>query len=109
MVGYHGAGFANVVFCPNGTTVVEVSTFMDVNHSRTWRANMPAISRWGSFNVQPLWIPLRNLLETNKAWLHVKYNFTHFSSLHHGVPDRIIKELPKISLTVFFFTDGIVF
>ena len=46
VVGYHGAGMVNAVFCRQGTLVVEVTTFADAaaSHSlQIWRANMPAV------------------------------------------------------------------
>ena len=39
VVGYHGAGFANAVFSPWGTIVLEYTTFYDMNGTRLWRTN----------------------------------------------------------------------
>jgi hypothetical protein len=39
VVGYHGAGFANTIFCRNETIVLEFTTFHDLNGTKLWRTN----------------------------------------------------------------------
>jgi len=40
VVGYHGAGFANTIFSPWDTIVLEYTTFHDMNGTRLWRTNV---------------------------------------------------------------------
>ena len=58
IVGYHGAGFANAFYSPNGTCVIEISTEEDLSGSKPWRTNSVAISerianrvRWVTTNI----------------------------------------------------------
>ena len=55
VVGVHGAGFANAIF--SVATVVEVTMYVDSNHSRHWRCNGPERG-CGSLNMQP-WLDAR--------------------------------------------------
>ena len=39
VVGYHGAGFANTIFCRAGTVILEYTTFHDMDATQMWRSN----------------------------------------------------------------------
>jgi hypothetical protein len=44
VVGYHGAGLANTLFCSSGTIVLEYTTFHDMNATKLWRSNEKGIA-----------------------------------------------------------------
>lgn len=39
VIGYHGAGLANAIFCASGTIVLEYTTFQDATSLALWRSN----------------------------------------------------------------------
>jgi len=87
VVGYHGAGLANLFFSNNGTRVLEVTTFLDLESTWTWRSNMPEVTRYGQFKTRVLRIPLQQLLSAN----HASYTSSD--------TDHFIKDLKWVSLT----------
>lgn len=72
VVGYHGAGLANVVFALNGTVVVEVTTYTDMNGTHSWRTNMEKVTQWGTYVKHIIHIPLAELLRANTI-SHAKF------------------------------------
>ena len=89
VVGYHGAGLLNVVFSrARDPRVHELTTFIDLKHSKRWRSYIGFIAhQWNSkvlASVQT--IPLKCMLEAN----HVK---------RRKVSDKDIKNLIWVHLT----------
>jgi len=41
VIHFHGAAAANIVFCEENTTVLELTVFQDFNGTRKWRTNAP--------------------------------------------------------------------
>lgn len=64
VIGYHGAGSINTMFCRPWSLNIEITTFSDTNHARVWRTNERLV-REGTVDV--LWekffvpIPVTNL------------------------------------------------
>ena len=86
VVGYHGAGLANVYFMKNFTRVLEISTFVDLNNSKHWRTNMQEVTRYGTYFRRVVRLPLQQLLQAN--------NVTY----RDRDPDHYIKNLRWVSL-----------
>ena len=94
IVGYHGAGFANAFYSPNGTCVIEISTEEDLSGSKPWRTNSVAISerianrvRWVTTNIN-----LKPLLEANGIMAPAQAKFLKKD------PNHKIKNLKKVSM-----------
>jgi hypothetical protein len=58
VVGYHGAGLANVAFCKNSTLAIEISVFMDFQMTKHWRSNseLGILNKGIEWNT--IWLPL---------------------------------------------------
>ena len=87
LVGYHGAGLVNAYFMNNGTRILEISTYKDLNNSVPWRSNMKEVTKYGTFVTHILRLPIQQVLKTN----NVRYR-THDS-------DHFVKDLKFVSLT----------
>lgn len=88
VVGYHGAGFANALFSPKHTRLVEVSTYVDEANRRPWRSNVGALARWRSFGAtHVLRLPVQQILCANGV------------SYRQKDADHFLKDLPFVSLT----------
>ena len=74
VIGFHGAGFVNALFCRSGTVVLEFSLFMDETHTKLWRTNNKVAKLHGSLN----WItyPLQLNAAAIPDWgnLHTRAN-----------------------------------
>ena len=87
LVGYHGAGLVNAFFMNNGTRILEISTYQDLNNTVPWRSNMKEVTKYGSYEQRVLRVPLQQLLEAN--------NVSH----RDRDPDHFVKNLRHVSLT----------
>ena len=87
LVGYHGAGLVNAYFMNNGTRILEISTYRDLNNSVPWRSNMKEVTKHGTFVTHVLRLPIQQVLKAN----NVTYR-------RHD-PDHFVKDLKFVSLT----------
>ena len=87
LVGYHGAGLVNAYFMNNGTRILEISTYSDLNNIVPWRSNMKEVTKYGTFATHVLRLPIQQLLKTN--------NVTY----RRNDPDYFVKNLKFVSLT----------
>ena len=86
LVGYHGAGLTNAYFMNNGTRVLEITTFKDLNNRDPWRSNMRAVTRYGSFVRRVLRLPIQQVLAANNI------------SYRAQDADHFVKNLKYVSL-----------
>lgn len=84
VVGYHGAGLANIVFSRNGTVLIELTTY--VRGTRSWRVNTPSVTKWGSFHSYVIHIPILHILRANNRTCDVADR------------DHCIKDLPVVTV-----------
>jgi hypothetical protein len=86
VVGYHGAGLVNTLFCPPDAIVLEYTTFRNMNATRMWRSNE---------GIAKLHDPLR--------WLKHTIDIDRLSNLsalaNTSDPDHFIKSLPYVEVT----------
>ena len=87
VVGYHGAGIANAFFMKNSTSILEISTYTDLNGTKPWRSNMHSVAMYGRYKQLVLRLPLQQLLTANNA------------SYRTRDPDHFIKNLRLVALT----------
>ena len=66
VVGWHGAGMANVVFCRNGTKVIEITTYKDLNQTRSWRTDIKKVTAWRKYAKLVVRVPLTRVLLANR-------------------------------------------
>ena len=100
VVGYHGAGLANALFCPKGTVVLEYTTFKNVTGKSFWRSNEAIATK----NNDIKWI--LHYVDTDR--LSDDANATNFGRVegtlrHHPDPDHYVKDLSvKLSRGVIY-------
>ena len=72
LVSYHGAAQANAVFSPNGTCIVEISTYCDLDGNTTWRSNENTVKRahGGLLRWHVYRLPLASMLFANGLDIH---------------------------------------
>ena len=69
VIGYHGAGLANAVFCQNGTKIVEISAVLP--SGILWRSNVEMkgkgkdVTKYGRFETLRIGIPVEKLVKAN--------------------------------------------
>ena len=97
VVGWHGAGMANVVFCRRGTKVVEITTFRDLKNTRSWRTNMKAVTAWRDYAKLVLHVPLARVLLANSI------SIERFPSMVPGFSQRGFPKLDDYKTDVDHF------
>ena len=103
VVGYHGAGFGNTVFCKNGTRIVEVTTML--GDGSLWRRNLGNTGKWGTYRTLHLYVPVSNLLTDNGV---LKWNVPNTTRAYKGFLKhlKVVVFGPQIIETVASFFSG---
>jgi hypothetical protein len=69
VVGYHGAGFANVLFTARPSCVIELTTWTSLEKIRTWRTNKFLAKESPHLSWRILQIELQTLIDANNVKL----------------------------------------
>jgi capsular polysaccharide biosynthesis protein len=89
VIGYHGAGLANAVFCQNGTKIIEVSVALP--SGKRWRSNVEMVTKYGKFQQFQILMPFEKLAEANNKTLEdIKTDLIMTPKVHF---DYYVKDL----------------
>lgn len=88
VVGFHGAGHANAIFCQNETVVVELSWYQDAKSDKLWRTN----NKVGTIHGKLHWIlyALR-LSESIPTWRDI-------NGKGNGPVSELFQDMKKVHL-----------
>ena len=102
VVGFHGAGHANTIFCQNKTVVVELSWYLDEKSDKLWRSNNKVASLHG--RLQWIVYALR-LSESIPTWPEINKKesvselFQNMKKVHLPIADALnVVNLVKAAL-----------